>query len=241
LPAKVLELIQGRPMVQWVHEKALASKAGEVWVATDHEKIASTVAGFGGRALMTSSAHASGSDRIAEIASRLEWGPEDIVVNLQGDEPMMPPELIDQVAAILHARPSAQISTLSAPIRSMQELLDPNVVKVCVDAQGAALYFSRAPIPWPRESPPDRADSTADAYRFARRHVGLYAYRCGALVRLASVPQTPLEGLERLEQLRALESGIDIHVAEACRASGQDVNTAADLELIREVLPGPAH
>jgi len=237
LQAKALALIHGRPMVQWVHERARASRASEVWVATDHEEIASAVAAFGGRALLTSASHASGTDRIAEVAARLEWSPQDIIVNLQGDEPMMPAELIDQVAELLENDAAAQISTLAAPIRSVEEFLDPNVVKVCTGAAGHALYFSRAPIPWPRDTPPEPVKSPMEAYSGARRHIGIYAYRNSALIRLASLPAGRLEGLEKLEQLRALESGISIRVADACCAAGQDVNTAVDLARVRELLP----
>jgi len=236
LAAKALAPIQGKPMVQWVHERAAASAAREVWVATDHVEIAAAVTRFGGRAVLTSPAHASGTDRIAEVAARLEWSPDDIVVNLQGDEPMMPAELIDQVAALLETDPHAQISTLSAPIQSIEEFLDPNVVKVCVGSHGVALYFSRAPIPWAREAPPGPSSAAPESYSGARRHIGIYGYRCGVLMRLASLPQTPLEALEKLEQLRALESGIPIRVADACRRAGEDVNTAVDLARIRKLL-----
>ena len=229
LSGKALLPLAGKPMVQWVHERAYAAGAREVLIATDDERIASAARGFGAAAVLTAANHASGTDRIAEVAAAAGWGAGEIVVNLQGDEPLMPPTLIQQVADVLQAAPAADIATLAAAVTSPEELMDPNVVKVVTDAAGMALYFSRAPIPWNRDSAADGFASQRD-FRGARRHIGLYAYRVGALLRLARLPQGQLEAREKLEQLRALEHGLKICVAEARERPGQDVNTLADLE-----------
>jgi 3-deoxy-manno-octulosonate cytidylyltransferase (CMP-KDO synthetase) len=228
LPGKPLLLLAGKPLIQWVYERARRSGAQQVIVATDDERIAQAARGFGAEVRMTAISHASGSDRIAEVARREHWEDSDIVVNVQGDEPLMPEALIDQVAALLAARPGADIATLAAPLASVAALLDPNVVKVVADLQQRALYFSRAPIPWPRDGAPSGLTSQA-SFAGARRHLGIYAYRVAALQRMAALPPTELEQLEQLEQLRALEHGMDIRVADAVVAPGADVNTAADL------------
>jgi 3-deoxy-manno-octulosonate cytidylyltransferase (CMP-KDO synthetase) len=163
------------------------------------------------------------------------WPERDIVVNVQGDEPLIPPSLIRQVAAVLEANSEADVATLAAPIASLHEFLDPNAVKVVTDSAGRALYFSRAPIPWDR----DKASggiSSQRSFAGARRHVGIYAYRVGALVRLAALPPSPLESTEKLEQLRALQNGLQIQVADTEQRPGPDVNTAADLERVAAVL-----
>jgi 3-deoxy-manno-octulosonate cytidylyltransferase (CMP-KDO synthetase) len=179
---------------------------------------------------MTDAAHASGTDRIAEVARLQGWGAAEIVVNVQGDEPLLPESLIDQVAATLANQPEAQLATLSVPLGSPEELQDPNVVKVVSDLRQRALYFSRAPIPW------DRNAGVAGAGRIARRHLGIYAYRVGALLQLASLSPTPLERLEKLEQLRALEHGMDIRVVEAVAIPGGDVNAAGDVARVEALL-----
>jgi 3-deoxy-manno-octulosonate cytidylyltransferase (CMP-KDO synthetase) len=228
LPGKPLLLLAGKPLIQWVYERARRSGAQQVIVATDDERIARAARGFGAEVRMTATTHASGTDRIAEVARREHWGESDIVVNVQGDEPLMPEALIDQVAALLEGRPGADIATLAAPLASVAALLDPNVVKVVTDLQQRALYFSRAPIPWPRDGAPSGLTSQA-SFAGARRHLGIYAYRVAALQRMAALPPSELEQLEQLEQLRALEHGMDIRVADAIVAPGADVNTAADL------------
>lgn len=220
LPGKVLLEIGGRSVLEWVHARARASRARDVIVATDDERIAAAARAFKADVVMTSASHPSGTDRIAEVARVRAWKDEDIVVNVQGDEPLMPPALIDQVADLLAAG-GADIGTLGAPLANPAELADPNVVKVVADAQGRALYFSRAPIPWNRDDP--------GIPREARRHVGIYAYRVSALKRLTALPAGKLEQLEKLEQLRALENGFVIRVADAREKPGQDVNTAEDL------------
>ena len=228
LPGKMLAPIQGKPMLQWVYERALASGARDVLIATDDEAIAAAATAFGARACMTSAAHASGTDRLAELAAIERWPEADIVVNVQGDEPLIPPALIRQVATLLESDPEAAIATLAAPVESLAEFLDPNAVKVVTDPHGRALYFSRAPVPWNRDGAPEGLSSQR-VFAGARRHVGIYAYRVGALRRLASLAPTPLEKAEKLEQLRALENGLVIRVADAAERPGPDVNTAEDL------------
>jgi 3-deoxy-manno-octulosonate cytidylyltransferase (CMP-KDO synthetase) len=228
LPGKALRQIAGRPMVQWVYERARAAGAAEVLIATDDARIAETARAFGAEAVMTAATHASGTDRIAEVAGARRWPENAIVVNLQGDEPLMPAALIAQVAALLDSAPAADIATLATAVDSVAELLDPNAVKVVTDGSGRALYFSRAPIPWNRAGAPADLASQTDAGG-ARRHVGIYAYRVAALRRLAALAPGRLEMRENLEQLRALENGLTIQVADACEPPGPDVNTPADL------------
>ena len=222
----------GRPIVQWVYERACAAGAGQVLIATDDERIMSAAQSFGAEAVMTAANHASGTDRIAEIARTRRWPATDIIVNVQGDEPLMPPALIRQVAQLLAAHPAAAIATLSSPLAAVSEFLDPNTVKVVSDAGGRALYFSRAPIPWSRDGASAGIESQREL-TLARRHLGIYAYRVAALLELAALPVGALEGIEKLEQLRALEAGFDIRVDEACEPPGPDVNTLADLERVR--------
>lgn len=235
LPGKALLPLLGRPMIQWVYERARRSGAAEVLIATDDARIVQAAEGFGASALLTEAAHSSGTDRIAELARRLGWGAQEIVVNVQGDEPLMPPALIDQVALLLQAHTGAAIATLATPIESAAALLDPNVVKVVTDRQQRALYFSRAPIPWAREGA--RAGLLSQrSCAHARRHLGIYAYRVGALARLSALAPSALERLEQLEQLRALEHGLEIRVADALVAAGPDVNTAADVAAVEALL-----
>jgi 3-deoxy-manno-octulosonate cytidylyltransferase (CMP-KDO synthetase) len=241
LPGKPLQQIAGKPLLQWVYEVAQASGAAETLIATDDERILAAAALFGAPARMTSLTHVSGTDRIAEVALQSGWGEDDIVVNLQGDEPLMPPELVGQVAGLLETHVDAAIATLASRIGSVQALMDPNTVKVVTDTQGRALYFSRAPIPWGRDSAPAGIVSQRSA-QGARRHIGLYAYRVSALRRLSLLPPTPLETLERLEQLRALEHGLAIRVADAIAQPGPDVNTPEDLARVSRLLENsPEH
>jgi 3-deoxy-manno-octulosonate cytidylyltransferase (CMP-KDO synthetase) len=227
-PGKPLALLAGKPMLRWVHERAAASGAAETIIATDDERIERAARGFGAHVMLTDVAHASGTDRIAEVAQRAGWAHDDIVVNLQGDEPLMPVALLTQVAALLQRHPEASIATLSAPVASLEAFLDPNVVKVVTDQDERALYFSRAPIPWCRDAAPAGLASQRE-YRLARRHIGLYAYRVAALQRLAALPPGELESCEKLEQLRALQAGMEIRVGEAVEQPGPDVNSPADL------------
>ena len=231
LPGKALMSIGGKPMVQWVYERARASGAADVLIATDDLLIVSAGHSFGAEVIMTAPAHASGTDRIAEVARKSGWPEAAIVVNVQGDEPLIPPALIQQVAGLLERHPGAHIATLATPIESLEEFLNPNAVKVVTDAQGRALYFSRAPIPWSRDGAPAGLNSQR-VFAGARRHVGIYAYRVGALLRVAALAPTALETTERLEQLRALENGMEIRVADAVERPGPDVNTPEDFERV---------
>ena len=235
LPGKALLSIAGKPMIQWVYERARASRAHEVLIATDDLLIVSAAHSFGAETVMTSTDHESGTDRIAEVARLQGWADTDIVVNVQGDEPVIPPALIDQVAALLEAHPGAQIATLATPITSLAEFMDPNAVKVVTDMEGRALYFSRAPIPWERDGAKAGMLSQT-SFAGARRHVGIYGYRVSGLLRMASLQRTALEQHERLEQLRALENGLEIRVADSVEQPGPDVNTAADLERVMSLL-----
>jgi 3-deoxy-manno-octulosonate cytidylyltransferase (CMP-KDO synthetase) len=231
LPGKALMSIGGKPMVQWVYERARASGAADVLIATDDPLILSAGHSFGAEVIMTAATHASGTDRIAEVARMCAWPEEAIVVNVQGDEPLMPPALIGQVAGLLESHPRAAVATLATPIESLEEFLNPHAVKVVTDGQGRALYFSRAPIPWSRDGAPAGIESQR-TFAGSRRHVGIYAYRVGALLRLAALDPTALETCEKLEQLRALENGFEIRVADAVERPGPDVNTAADFERV---------
>jgi 3-deoxy-manno-octulosonate cytidylyltransferase (CMP-KDO synthetase) len=235
LPGKALLTIGGKPMIQWVYERARASRASEVLIATDDLLIVSAAHSFGAVTVMTAHTHESGTDRIAEVARIRGWAESDIVVNVQGDEPVIPPALIDQVASLLESHPSALIATLATPVASLAELMDPNAVKVVTDTAGRALYFSRAPIPWDRDGAPAGLASQA-SYTGARRHVGIYGYRVSGLLRMASLNRTALEQQEKLEQLRALENGLEIRVADSVEQPGPEVNTAADLERVTGLL-----
>ncbi|HEV7443568.1 MAG: 3-deoxy-manno-octulosonate cytidylyltransferase [Gammaproteobacteria bacterium] len=235
LPGKVLLTIAGKPMIQWVYERARASRAREVLIATDDLLIVSAAHSFGAQAIMTAPTHRSGTDRIAEVARLQRWADPDIIVNVQGDEPLIPAALIDQVGAMLESNPGAQIATLATPIRSISEFMDPNAVKVVTDGEGRALYFSRAPIPWDRDGAAAGVVSQK-SFSGARRHVGIYGYRVGGLLRLAALQPSPLEQQEKLEQLRALENGLEIRVADSVAPPGPDVNTAADLEQVSALL-----
>jgi 3-deoxy-manno-octulosonate cytidylyltransferase (CMP-KDO synthetase) len=237
LPGKALLDIGGMPMVQWVVEAAIKSGAIDVVVATDDARIASAVHdprdANKSIAVMTAADHPSGTDRIAEVARIRRWSAETIVVNVQGDEPHIPPAVIDQVALLLIDDKHADLATLSTPITSVHELLDPNVVKVVASDSGAALYFSRAPIPWSRDTAAgDLLSQTS--YAHAQRHLGIYAYRVSALLRMTQAPPSSLEKIERLEQLRAMQIGMRIAVAQAVTLPGIGVDTAADLQRARE-------
>lgn len=229
LPGKALLPLAGKPMLQWVYERARSCGAAEVCIATDDERIASAARSFGADVAMTARTHVSGTDRIAEVAMGRQWADDDIVVNVQGDEPLIPPVVIDQVARVLAAHSRADIGTLAVKIDSPAEFADPNVVKVACDASGRALYFSRAQVPFNRDAPGVVPSA-------ALRHVGIYAYRVAALRRLAALAATRLEQIEKLEQLRALENGMEIRVELAIERPLADVNTAADLERAERAL-----
>lgn len=238
LPGKPLLDVAGKPLIARVWECAQASAAGEVVIATDAPEIQDAAFGFGAQCVVTRADHTSGSDRIAECIESLGWPADTLVVNLQGDEPLMPPECLDQVADLLDADPGADAASLYHPMHEAEEIRNPNAVKVVVDARGRALYFSRAVVPHPRSGglTGDLAgglDAALQAGEAWKRHIGLYAYRAGALKRFAAAPQTPLERLERLEQLRILESGGAIAMAQALLPVPGGVDTPADLERAR--------
>ncbi len=242
LPGKPLRLLAGEPLVLHVARRALAAGAGEAWVATDDQRIADALAGSGVRVAMTATTHASGTDRLAECAGIAGWGDDAIVVNLQGDEPFAPAAGIRAVAETLAAS-GADMATLAAPIDDAETLFDPNAVKLVRDADGFALYFSRAPIPWHRDAfaptlwePARRGTSAGDPLvhlpegdTACLRHIGIYAYRVGFLRRFAAMPPGRLERLEALEQLRALEAGIRIAVALTPEPFPPGVDTPEDL------------
>ncbi len=237
LPGKPLLDIGGKPMLQHVYERAQQSGAASVTVATDDTRIEAAVLGFGGAVCMTSAHHQSGTERLAEAATQLALKAQDIVVNLQGDEPLMPPSLLSQVAHILEGDHGADMSTLCTRIHTAAELFDPHVVKVVLDQQGNALYFSRAVIPWDRDA---FAVTTEELPEKAvhYRHLGLYAYRVGFLEEYVTKSACDLERMESLEQLRVLWHGGRIHVAEADDIPGPGVDTAEDLERVRALLQG---
>jgi 3-deoxy-manno-octulosonate cytidylyltransferase (CMP-KDO synthetase) len=234
LPGKPLSEIHGKPMVEWVYERARAARrVDHVLVATDDARIVDVVRGFGGEAVLTSTRHATGTDRVAEAASGLE---AEIVINVQGDEPLLDPAGIDAVAAALAGDPALEMATLSLPLVSTDEMLAPSVVKVVSDAAGDALYFSRSPIPHVRQGAASdlrAAAAAAVAAGLARKHVGLYGYRREALLRFAALPQDPLELAEGLEQLRALAAGMRIRVVPLHGEAGVAVDTQEDLERVR--------
>ncbi len=236
LPGKPLLPLAGRPMVEHVWRRACESGAAEVVIATDHEGIAETAAAFGAEVCMTAADHPSGTDRLSEVVALRGWSDERIVVNLQGDEPLMPPALVRQVAEDLHGHADAVITTLCTPISSRDELFDPHAVKVVRDERGYALYFSRAPIPWDRDRFAGGGEALAVDAHF--RHVGIYAYRAGFLRHYAELPPSDLERLESLEQLRVLSAGYPIHVSVTATPPGHGVDTREDVERVERLLGG---
>lgn len=240
LPGKMLADIDGKPMVVWVAEKARASGAAEVVVATDDAGIVQEVERFGFRALLTSPDHPTGTDRLAEVCAQLQLADDRIVVNIQGDEPLIAPALIGEVAAALDASPTAAIATAAHPITDAAEFFSPNVVKVVCGADGRALYFSRAPIPWARDALASGEQILAAGVP-ALRHIGLYAYRAGFLRRFPTLSQGSLERWESLEQLRAMEHGFGIQVHLTGHAPAPGVDTQADLDHVRGIVASRKH
>lgn len=229
LPAKALLDIAGKPMIQRVYERARMSPAlDRLVVATDDERIYEKVRSFAGEALMTSSAHPSGTDRVAEAARVLKAGEGDLIVNIQGDQPLFEPGMIDEVVAPLGSDPGLQMGALVHPIRTPEELANPSVVKVVVDRKGCALYFSRSPMPY--------VMSAARAARYYK-HIGPYAYRMAFLLAFTRMERGELEQAESLEQLRALEHGYKIRVVET-KFDSQEVDTPEDLEKVRRKIAG---
>ena len=237
LPHKPLADIAGLPMVVRVAQRAQQSAAQRVVVAADDARILDACKQHGIQAVLTSANHLSGSDRLAEACDLLQLGDSDIVVNVQGDEPLIPPVLIDQVAANLAANPQAGIATLAEPIEDVQALFNPNVVKVVSDKSGLALTFSRAPIAWARDAFAVSRERLPAAIPY-RRHIGIYAYRAGFLHDFVAWGPCWLEDTECLEQLRALWNGVRIHVADALQSPPAGVDTAEDLARVRRLLEG---
>jgi 3-deoxy-manno-octulosonate cytidylyltransferase (CMP-KDO synthetase) len=230
LPGKPLADIAGKTMIERVYEQALKSDCSQVVVATDDKRVEQACVGFSAPVCMTASDHESGTDRLHEAALKLELADDHIVVNVQGDEPLIPPALINQVAQNLASNDKAGMATLSISINDMEEFLNPNAVKVVASDNGQALYFSRAPIPWPR----DNVDELPSYYK-AQRHIGIYAYRVSFLKQFVNWPISCLEQTEKLEQLRAMSNGVVIHVAQACEMPPAGIDTQQDLDRVREL------
>jgi len=239
LPGKPLSDIHGKPMVRHVWERVRAARRiAHVRVATDDERIAAVVRAFGGDAVMTSAGHVSGTDRVAEAVAGME---AEIVVNVQGDEPLLDPASVDAAVEPLLADATLDIATLSLPLLEVEEMLSPSVVKVVTDARGHALYFSRSPVPFVRRGATARESAAAAAAEgLARKHVGLYAFRRASLERFVALPPSRLEQAESLEQLRALENGMTIAVVPVGGTAGVAVDTPEDLERVRALLAGGA-
>jgi len=237
LPGKPLLDIGGKPLVQRVWEQAQASRAKRVLIATDDERILEAGRTFGAEVCMTSPRHPSGTDRLQEVAAQLDLSADQVVVNVQGDEPMIPPQVIDQVAANLTTRTAAGMATLCEEIGTYEDLCNPDVVKVVRDANDVALYFSRAVIPWPRGYIPGGSGPLPESGQWLR-HIGIYAYRAGFLTQFVGWAPAPQEVLESLEQLRALHHGVPIHVDIACATVPPGIDTEADLAAARKLLTG---
>lgn len=234
LPGKPLLELAGKPMIQHVIERSLQSGASETIVATDDDRVIDAVEHSGAIAVKTRSDHVSGSDRIVEVVETLGLGSRDLVVNVQGDEPLIPPSVIDQVASLIPDDQDTGVATLYEPIRSAEDVFDPNIVKVVVSNTNFALYFSRAPIPWERES--FGRETRGEIGQTWKRHIGIYAYRCGALRQFVAMSPSELEQTEALEQLRFLQNGIPIRIAQAmCDVPG-GVDTPEDADRIMQLL-----
>lgn len=236
LPGKPLAEIAGKPMIQYVFEKAQQSGANRVIIATDNEKVAAVAQGFGAEVCMTSEHHNSGTERLAEVVEKLAISDDEIIVNIQGDEPLIPPVIVRQVAENL-AKFKVNMATLAVKIHDAEELFNPNVVKVLTDKDGYVLYFSRSVIPYDRDQFMGLQDITkATLAEVYLRHIGLYAYRAGFIKKYVQWAPTQLENLEKLEQLRVLWNGERIHVELAKEVPAVGVDTAEDLEKVRSIL-----
>lgn len=233
LPAKPLADIGGKPLIQWVYEQARKSDAQRVVIATDDARIEAAAKAFGAEVVMTRADHESGTDRIHEVASKLGFSGDTVVVNVQGDEPLIPPAVINQVAANL-VRSGAPMATLCEPITSFEDIMNPNMVKVVMDRAGMALYFSRSAIPYDRDQFPASKENAY--YNGWYRHLGIYAYRKVLLDQFVGWGPCLLEQTEKLEQLRALWHGAQIHIAPAIESLPAGVDTPADLERVRAIV-----
>jgi 3-deoxy-manno-octulosonate cytidylyltransferase (CMP-KDO synthetase) len=236
LPAKPLKDIAGKPMIQHVYERASESLARRVIIATDDARIESAAKSFGAQVCMTSVNHTSGTDRLQEVVASLGLADDEIVVNVQGDEPLIPAQVINQVAQNLASMKNASMATLSEPIHSLSDFRNPNIVKVVADSEGRALYFSRAPIPWPRDHFANASALNLPPGFPAQRHIGIYAYRVGLLHKFVGWQVAPIERLESLEQLRVMWNGHVIHIAEVIAPVPGGVDTEEDLQRIRSFL-----
>jgi 3-deoxy-manno-octulosonate cytidylyltransferase (CMP-KDO synthetase) len=230
LPGKPLREIGGKTMLQHVFERGTESNASEVLIATDDQRIFDAAEAFGASVQMTASHHRSGTERLAEVSDNLNWPDDQVVINLQGDEPMMPASLINQCAGLLDDA-KVDMATLVSPLASRDDYENPNVVKVVSDDNGNALYFSRSPIPFSRTEKTDEL-----AVQTAMHHHGIYAYRCGTLRKIVAAEPSDLEACEQLEQLRALSIGLKIKVAEARSRPPAGVDTEDDLAKIEGLL-----
>ena len=235
LPGKPLLDIAGKPMIAHTYQRAVESGADQVLIATDDSRVFDAARDFNAEACMTSPDHETGTDRIAEVARQYAWPPETIVVNVQGDEPLLDPALIRQVATDLAEHKQAAIATIATAIHHARDLFDPNVVKLAMDNQGYALYFSRAPIPWDRDAFHTGTDELPANSRHYR-HIGLYAYREEFLGRYSAMEPCYIERTEALEQLRALANGVSIHVSITDHPPGHGVDTREDLERVRDIM-----
>ena len=235
LPGKPLKDIAGLSMIHRVYQQAQKSKAAQVVVATDDQRVVDQVVSFGGEVCLTSEDHQSGTDRLQEVAKQFGFSDDHIIVNVQGDEPLIPPAVINQVADNLAANLDAGVATLCEPIENDSDFANPNVVKVVTDSQGMALYFSRAPIPWPRDYADSRVDGMSSILN-PMRHIGIYAYRVAMLNHFIHWPMAPIEVLERLEQLRFMWNGERIHVDQANALVPGGVDTEEDLQRLINLL-----
>ena len=244
LPGKPLREIAGKPMIQHTYERARQSRAEEVLIATDDQRIADTIVKFTDSVVLTSPDHASGTERLAEVVEQQQWDEQTIIVNVQGDEPLVSPEHIELVAAALDENPQAGMATLATPLELDAEVFDPNIVKVVMDVQGNAMYFSRAAIPWDRDSfSNEMAHTLTELPRNPQfktpgwyRHIGMYAYRAGTLKQYMDMTPCMLEQTESLEQLRILYHGIKIHVSIVHDQPGHGVDVEADIAKVEQFL-----
>jgi len=234
LPGKVLQDLAGKPLLQHVWQRANESMAASVVIATDDERIRTVAMAFGAEVVLTRSDHHSGSDRIAECANQLDWPDDQLIVNLQGDEPLMPASCLDQVAALLNSRPDCDVASLYWPVSDAVEVQNPNAVKVVTALDGRALYFSRCPIPYERTHA--GIMGALQSGKRWKRHLGLYAYRLSALRRYTATPPTPLEQSECLEQLRIMEQGGHIIIDLASEYIPAGIDTIEDLERVRKLM-----
>ncbi|RBO84948.1 3-deoxy-manno-octulosonate cytidylyltransferase [Marinomonas aquiplantarum] len=237
-PQKLMADLGGKPVLQWVHELSLQAGAQSVTVATDHKDIYCAAQEFGANVVMTRDDHENGTERLAEVAEKMAWSGDEIIVNVQGDEPFLPVALIHATVKALYQDAEAEMATVACAIDDKQDYLNPNVVKVVCDEQQRALYFSRAPIPWDRDGLANGQDQSGylPIDLPVLRHIGLYVYRASLLNKYAELPMSPLERWEKLEQLRFLHQGIKVQVAVADSLPSHGVDTPEDLEKLRHQL-----